>query len=46
MANQLELAASIYVDEEGARTILDELHEMSQTYTYTGMADAARCARR
>ena len=41
MANQLKLIASVYVDEEGARTILDELHEMGRTYAYTGMADAA-----
>ena len=27
MANELELIASVYVDEEGARTILDELQD-------------------
>jgi len=40
MANELELIASIYVDEDGARTILDGLQRMDKSGTII-MADAA-----
>jgi uncharacterized membrane protein len=40
MGNQLELMASVYMDEEGAKTILDALQRMHRASNIT-LADAA-----
>ena len=40
MGKQLELMASVYMDEEGAKTILDALHRMHRASNIT-LADAA-----
>ncbi len=40
MGKQLELMASVYADEDGAKTILDTLQRMHRAYNIT-LADAA-----